>query len=163
VRPTAAQRIQGGTVSNADRPSWPGHLRPGALRFARSSPNYDQTITFYRDIVGLPVVGGFADSFGEDGTIFGLPDTRTQLEIVRARDATPAVDRLDLLVFYLPGEEAVAAATAPLRAAGAPTDPAPHPYWIARGGVVHLDPDGRRVVFAPWVYGDEPEPTTPGA
>jgi hypothetical protein len=21
-----------------------------------------------------------------------------------------------------------------------------------------VDPDGRRVVFAPWVYGDEPEP-----
>jgi len=141
-----------------DRRSWPEHLRPGALRFARSSGNYDQTIPFYRDLLGLPVVGEFADSFGEDGTIFGLPDTRIQLEIVRAHGAVPTADPLDMLVLYLPGAAAVAAATAALRTAEVPTDPTPHPYWVARGGIVHLDPDGRRVVFAPWVYGDEPEP-----
>ena len=140
------------------RSDWPRQLRPGALRFARSSPAYDRTIPFYRDVLGLPVIGEFADSFGEDGTIFGLPDTRTQLEIVRARGGVRTSDPLDMLVLYLPGEAAVAAATAPLRSAGVPTDPAPHPYWVARGGIVHLDPDGRRVVFAPWVYGEEPEP-----
>jgi catechol 2,3-dioxygenase-like lactoylglutathione lyase family enzyme len=151
------------TDAPPDRPSWPEHLRPGALRFARSSPNYDRTVPFYRDVLGLPVVGEFAGSFGEDGTIFGLPDTRVQLEIVRARGPLPDVDPLDLLVLYLPGAAAVDAATAPLRTAGVPVDPAPHPYWVARGGIVHLDPDGRRVVFAPWVYGDEPEPGEPGA
>ena len=138
--------------------SWPEHLRPGAVRFARSSSHYDQTVPFYRDLLGLPVVGEFADSFGEEGTIFGLPDTRSQLEIVRARRVIAAADPLDMLVLYLPGTAAVAAATAPLRTAGAPRDPTPHPYWVARGGVVHLDPDGRRVVFAPWIYGAEPEP-----
>ena len=117
---------------------------------------------FYRDLLGLPVVGEFADSFGEDGTIFGLPDTRIQLEIVRARGAVTAADPLDMLVLYLSGAAAVAAATAPLRSAGVPLDPTPHPYWVARGGVVHLDPDGRRVVFAPWIYGDEPEPGSHG-
>ena len=141
--------------------SWPDHLRPGALRFARSSAHYERTVPFYRDLLGLPVVGQFAGSFGEDGTIFGLPDTRVQLEIVRARGAVSGVDPLDLLVLYLPGTAAVAAAAAPLRRAGVPTDPAPHPYWVARGGVVHLDPDGRRVVFAPWIYGAEPEPGSP--
>jgi catechol 2,3-dioxygenase-like lactoylglutathione lyase family enzyme len=145
-----------------DGPSWPEHLRPGALRFARSSSNYDRTVLFYRDLLGLPVVGEFADSFGEDGTIFGLPDTRVQLEIVRAHGSPTAPDPLDLLVLYFSGAAAVAAAIAPLRAACVPTDPAPHPYWVARGGVVHLDPDGRRVVFAPWVYGSEPEPTDVG-
>ena len=145
-------------VAPQDRRIWPEHLRPGAVRFARSSSNYDQTIRFYRDVLALPVVGEFADSFGEDGTIFGLPDTRIQVEIVRAHGAVPAADPLDLLVLYLPGAAAVAAATAPLRTAGVPTDATPHPYWVARGGIVHVDPDGRRVVFAPWVYGDEPEP-----
>ena len=104
------------------------------------------------------VVGEFADSFGEDGTIFGLPDTHIQLEIVRARGGVIADDPLDMLVLYLPGAAAVVEATEPLRTAGVPTDPTPHPYWVARGGIVHVDPDGRRVVFAPWVYGDEPEP-----
>ena len=144
-----------------DRGSWPDHLRPGALRFARSSSNYDQTVPFYRDLLGLPVVGDFADSFGEEGTIFGLPDTRVQLEIVRARGAVTATDPLDMLVLYLSGAAAVAAATSPLRMKDAPRDPTPHPYWVARGGVAYLDPDGRRVVFAPWIYGDEPEPVDP--
>lgn len=149
------------TGAPQDRRVWPEHLRPGAVRFARSSVNYDRTIRFYRDVLGLPVVGEFAGSFGEDGTIFGLPDTHVQLEIVRARGGVAAADPLDMLVFYLPGAAAVTAATAPLRTAGVPTDPAPHPYWVARGGIVHVDPDGRRVVFAPWVYGDEPEPADP--
>ncbi len=150
-------------VGPPDALSWPDQLRPGALRFARSSLNYDLTIPFYRDLLGLPVVGEFADSFGEDGTIFGLPDIRVQLEIVRAHGPAAAADPLDLLVLYLSGAAAVAAATAPLRAAGVPTDPEPHADWVARGGVVHLDPDGRRVVFAPWIYGIDPEPTASGS
>jgi catechol 2,3-dioxygenase-like lactoylglutathione lyase family enzyme len=133
-------------------------MSPGAVRFVRSSSNYERTVAFYRGLLGLPIVGEFAGSFGEDGMIFGLPDTRTQLEIVRAPRAAGPGDPFDMLVLYLPGAEAVAAATAPLRRAGVPVDPAPHPYWIARGGVVCLDPDGRRVVFAPWVYGEDPEP-----
>jgi catechol 2,3-dioxygenase-like lactoylglutathione lyase family enzyme len=129
------------------------------VRFARSSASYDRTVPFYRDVLGLPVVDEFAGSFGEDGTIFGLPNPSVQLEIVRASGPSTAADPLELLVLYLSGAAAVAAASAPLRAAGVPTDPSPHPYWVAPNGVVDLDPDGRRVVFAPWVYGREPEPT----
>jgi hypothetical protein len=54
---------------------WPEHLPVGAVRVGRSSTHYDQTIRFYRDLVGLPVLERFAASYGEDGTIFGLPDT----------------------------------------------------------------------------------------
>jgi hypothetical protein len=35
---------------------WPEHLPVGALRVVRWSARYDQTISFYRDIIGLPVV-----------------------------------------------------------------------------------------------------------
>jgi hypothetical protein len=35
-------------------PRWPARLRPGALRFARASGNYERTVAFYRDLVGLP-------------------------------------------------------------------------------------------------------------
>lgn len=135
---------------------WPPHLRPGALRWVRASGHYDETIAFYRDVIGLAVVGQFAASFGEDGTIFGLPDTSSQMEIVRARESHPAGD-FDQLVLYLADADAVATATVPLRAAG--LEPvAAHPYWQANGAVVYRDPDGRAVVFAPWVYGQEPDP-----
>jgi hypothetical protein len=81
-----------------------------------------------------------------------------QVEIVRAKENARHVDPLDQLVFYLSGPEAAAAASAPLQAAGATRDPSPHPYWASRGATVYVDPDGRRVVFAPWVFGLEPEP-----
>src|SRR3954451_9830316 len=121
--------------SSPDGSSWPPGLRPGALRFTRSSSSYDRTIPFYRDLLGLPIGGECAGSFGEDGTIFGLPDSRVQLEIVRGHGAPTAPDPLDMLVLYFSGAEAAGAARAPLRAAGVPEDPAPHPYWAARGGL----------------------------
>jgi len=86
----------------ANRPEaagrWPQHLPVGAIRVGRSSAHYDQAVRFYRDLVGLPLLKSFAASYGEDGTIFGLPDTAVQLEIVRS--AAPAVraDRVDMLV-----------------------------------------------------------------
>ena len=137
--------------------AWPAHLHPGALRWARSSGHYDDTISFYRDVIGLPVVDEFTDSFGEDGTIFGLPDTGTQMEIIRGTDGE---DRgaFDQLVFYLDDAQAVTAATAPLHARGIRPDPEPHPYWQANGAVTYRDPDGRAVVYAPWVYGVVPDP-----
>jgi catechol 2,3-dioxygenase-like lactoylglutathione lyase family enzyme len=143
------------------RPEWPEHLaRTGAVRFSRSSAHYESTVAFYRDVVGLPVLGEFTESFGEDGTIVGLPGLPTHLEIVRGRGPAPEVDPLDQLVLYLSGSEAVAVVTARLEEAGVPRDPDPHPYWAARGAATFLDPDGRRVVFAPWVFGTEEEPGT---
>jgi catechol 2,3-dioxygenase-like lactoylglutathione lyase family enzyme len=139
TRPNAASR-------------WPEHLPVGAVRVGRASAHYDQTIQFYRDLVGLPVLERFEGSFGEDGTIFGLPDTSTQLEIVRSTEPASGVDRIDMLVFYLPDAAARERLVARMAAAG--REPASqHPYWEANGGVTYRDPDGREVVFVSWVYG----------
>ena len=145
-------------VHSEGGPSWPAHLTPGAVRLSYASANYDATLAFYRDIVGLPLLTEFRDSFGEDGAVFGLPTFDTHLEIVRARAEQRPADALDQLVFYLSGTATATAAAAPLEMASTPRDPEPHPYWLARGATTYLDPDGRRVVFAPWVFGREPEP-----
>jgi catechol 2,3-dioxygenase-like lactoylglutathione lyase family enzyme len=131
---------------------WPEHLPVGAVRVGRASANYDQTVQFYRDLVGLPVLESFEGSYGEDGTIFGLPDTSSHLEIVRSTEAAIAVDRIEMLVFYLRGSAARERLVARMAAAG--REPASqHPYWQANGGVTYRDPDGREVVFVSWVYG----------
>jgi catechol 2,3-dioxygenase-like lactoylglutathione lyase family enzyme len=131
---------------------WPEHLPVGAVRVGRTSAHYDQTVQFYRDVVGLPVLESFEGSYGEDGTIFGLPDTASQLEIVRSAEPAVPVDRIDSLVFYLPDSAARERLVARMAAAG--LEPAPqHPYWQANGGVTYRDPDGREVVFVSWVYG----------
>lgn len=137
---------------------WPAHLHPGALRWVRSSTSYADTVAFYRDLVGLPVVGSFQGSFGEDGTIFGLPGTATHMEIVRSEVNAASADRFDQIVLYLADDSAVARAIEPLLVAGVTPVGAPHPYWEANGGVVFLDPDGRGVVYAPWIFGSQPDP-----
>jgi GNAT superfamily N-acetyltransferase len=137
---------------------WPTHLSPGALRWARASHRYDETVSFYRDLVGLPVVGEFTSSYGEDGTIFGLPDTTVQLEIVRAHPGLNPVAGWDQVVLYLEDEHALAGATTKLQSAGLTPDPGQHAYWAANGAVTFRDPDGRGLVLAPWVYGRVPDP-----
>jgi hypothetical protein len=130
---------------------WPVHLRVGALRVVRWSAHYGQTVIFYRDIVGLPVVETFRGSYGLDGTILGLPGGPVHLEIVRLTDDRQLPAGLDQLVFYLPDAAAQQQITARLAAAG--LDPvAQIDYWDANGGVTYQDPDGRAVVFASWIY-----------
>jgi GNAT superfamily N-acetyltransferase len=114
-------------------------------------------VAFYRDLLGLPVLDEFSASHGEDGTILGLPDTSIHLEVLRARSGEQPAS-VDQLVLYLEDDAAVDRASSLLRASGhAPVQDA-HPYWKANGASTYQDPDGREVVFAPWVYGRVPDP-----
>ena len=131
---------------------WPEELASmGAIRFARRSSNFNETVRFYRELVGLPLYETFEGSFGSNGAIFGLPSSTLTMEIVEAVDAV-AVDHHEQLCLYFPDKRAQQAAVARLqRAALQPVEQ--HPYWEATGAVTYRDPDGREVVFAPFVFG----------
>jgi hypothetical protein len=128
----------------------------GAMRFARRTSNFDETVRFYHELVGLPLYETFEASYGSNGAIFGLPSWNLTLEIVESADPV-AVDHHEQLCLYFPDGQAQQAAIARLRATG--REPAQqHPYWEATGAVTYRDPDGREVVFAPFVFGvNEPE------
>lgn len=132
--------------------TWPDGLGSiGALRFARRSAHFEETVGFYRDLVGLPLCATFTESFGSNGAIFGLPRSDLTFEIVEATEPI-AVDCHEQLCLYFPDSDAQQKAMAKLVASGAePVDS--HPYWAATGSVTYRDPDGREVVFAPFVFG----------
>jgi catechol 2,3-dioxygenase-like lactoylglutathione lyase family enzyme len=131
---------------------WPTNLASiGAIRFARLSSNFDETVRFYRELVGLPLYETFQASYDSNGAIFGLPSWNLTLEIVQAPEPV-AVDDHEQLCLYFPDREAQHAAIGRLREAGVePIEQ--HPYWEATGAVTYRDPDGREVVFAPFIYG----------
>ena len=133
-------------------PGWSGELAPiGAIRFARRSAHFEQTVRFYRDLVGLPLCATFADSYGSTGAIFGMPGTAVTFEVVEATEPV-AVDSHEQLCLYFPDATTRDQATGRLRAAAMqPVES--HPYWAATGAVTYRDPDGCEVVFAPFVFG----------
>src|SRR5689334_24145833 len=109
--------------TESQQASWPAYLPAGALRVVRWSARYQETVTFYRDTIGLPVLETFHDSYGLEGTILGLPGGGVHLEIVRAGQASYPGGGLDQLVFYLPDAAAVERMEARLarrRAGGGP-------------------------------------------
>ncbi|MDX1690955.1 MAG: VOC family protein [Acidimicrobiia bacterium] len=120
-----------------------------AARTARPARHYDEVVAWYRDLVGLPVIGEFGG--GEfDGTIFGLPDERFQLELLRHRSGEPAPQPTeeDLLVLYLADETGRAAIEERLEAAGEEPVPLANGYWAGIGAVGYRDPDGWILVIA---------------
>jgi hypothetical protein len=132
--------------------TWPEELASlGALRFARRSAHFAETVQFYRDLIGLPLCATFAESYGSSGAIFGLPRSSLTFEIVEATEPI-AVDNHEQLCLYFPDHGSQRRAIARLLASGAePVES--HPYWAATGAVTYRDPDGREVVFAPFVFG----------
>jgi hypothetical protein len=139
-------------MSAADAKGWPPELRTlGAIRFSRYYFKFEEAVSFYRDLVGLPLYERFTGSYGSNGAIFALPTPSVTLEIVEATEQV-SVDPREQLCLYFPDEESQRAAVARLVTAGlGPV--ASHPYWEATGAVTYHDPDGREVVFAPFVYG----------
>jgi hypothetical protein len=156
-QPSALPRNQTEPAANPGPTGWPEELAAiGAIRFARRSAQFEPTVRFYRDLVGLPLCATFTDSYGSTGAIFGLPGSALTFEIVEATEPV-AVDSHEQLCLYFSDATAQHQATARLRAAGIkPVES--HPYWAATGAVTYRDPDGREVVFAPFVFGVN-EPT----
>jgi catechol 2,3-dioxygenase-like lactoylglutathione lyase family enzyme len=114
------------------------------VRRARQTGRLDEVVAFYRDGLGLPEIGRFADHDGYSGVMLDLPGTGAHLEFTATEHVdvpTPHVE--DLLVLYVGDESEVARLAA---RAGAEPVPSANPYWD-RVGVTITDPDGFRVVL----------------
>ena len=89
-----------------------------AVRVARPARDLTRSTRFYRDLIGLPLLGGFENHDGYNGVFFALPGG-AELELT-AGPAQPALSTdEDLLVLYVQIRGEAEAAGARLTAAQA--------------------------------------------
>jgi catechol 2,3-dioxygenase-like lactoylglutathione lyase family enzyme len=124
------------------------------LRVARPTDNIDALVAFYRDGLGLEVIGAFQAHNGFDGVMLGKVGAPYHLEFTRAEGHTagraPTAD--NLLVFYLPDADEWNAAVERMQAHGFMPVRAFNPYWDVRGKTFE-DADGYRVVLQNAAWG----------
>jgi catechol 2,3-dioxygenase-like lactoylglutathione lyase family enzyme len=123
-------------------------LHVAQVRIARPTDKLEEVVAFYRDGLGLPELGRFADHAGYDGVMLGLPGRQYHLEFTRHAHGSPgaAPSRDNLLVLYVPDAAERAQLLERLAARGAPRVEPENPYWRDKS-VTFEDPDGWRVVI----------------
>lgn len=127
---------------------WSEQLPAVQFRIARPTDQLKKVVEFYRDGVGLKVVGSFEKHDGYDGVMLGLPEVGYHLEFTQHEHGSPcpAPTQDNLLVFYIPDTAARDAIVNRLNDMGYPEVKPENPYW-ERAGVTIEDPDGWRIVL----------------
>ena len=139
---------------------WPPALPARHVRIARPTDRLDEVVRFYREGLGLPEIGRFADHAGYRGVLLGLPGVPYHLEFTQHDHGSPglAPSRDNLLVLYFDDPAQAERAAARLAALGHPRVEAENPYWTENGAVTVEDPDHWRVVLMPRPFASDDEP-----
>ncbi|SMY06748.1 VOC family protein [Flavimaricola marinus] len=124
------------------------------LRVARPTNDLAALVPFYRDGLGLEIIGHFEEHQGFDGIMLGAPGAPYHFEFTQhpEHDAGRAPSQDNLIVFYLPDAQEWDRAVARMRTAGYAPVAAFNPYWD-RNGQTFEDPDGYRVVLQNAAWG----------
>jgi catechol 2,3-dioxygenase-like lactoylglutathione lyase family enzyme len=133
---------------------WSDKLPVVQLRIARPTNQLQKVVEFYRDGLGLRVVGHFENHNGYDGVMLGLPETAYHLEFTQHVDAVPCPPPSEdnLLVFYMLDLEARDLVVKRLHSMGYHEVEPENPYW-KNAGVTIEDPDGWRIVLQNSYFG----------
>jgi catechol 2,3-dioxygenase-like lactoylglutathione lyase family enzyme len=117
------------------------------LRVARHTADLQQITYFYHDILGLEILGSFANHDGYDGVFLGHKNNGWHLEFTASNEMpVHEPDEDDLLVFYCNNAAEKINLKNRLIAAGFNQVKAKNPYWN-QNGTTFVDPDGFRLVL----------------
>ena len=127
---------------------WSKQLPVIQFRVARPTHQLDEIIRFYNKGLGLEIIDTFQNHEGYDGVMMGLPDASYHLEFTQHVHALPVPPPSDdnLLVFYLPDQQARDDIAARLFSMGYSEVEPENPYWKLQG-ITISDPDGWRIVL----------------
>jgi catechol 2,3-dioxygenase-like lactoylglutathione lyase family enzyme len=128
--------------------TWSNKLPAVQFRIARPTDQLEKVVEFYRDGVGLEVVGSFEKHSGYDGVMLGLPAASYHLEFTQHVNGSPcpAPTEDNLLVFYIPDKAKRDSIVSRLKDMGYPQVKPENPYW-KKDGITVADPDGWRIVL----------------
>lgn len=118
------------------------------FRIARPTDKLTEVIHFYEKGLGLTRIGEFWGHDGYDGVMYGIPNVNYHLEFTSHAEGTPcpAPTKDNLLVFYIPDQEAIERITDRLATMGYHEVEPENSYW-GESGVTIEDPDGWRIVL----------------
>ncbi|WP_298138191.1 VOC family protein [Flavobacterium sp.] len=118
------------------------------FRFARHTNNLEQLKSFYIDILGLELLGGFENHNGYDGVFIGKPNENWHLEFTKSEElVTFNFGEEDILVFYPNTKLEFELIHDNLIANKIQFIQAKNSYWNDNGKMF-LDPDGYHVVIS---------------
>ncbi|MBD80760.1 MAG: prolyl endopeptidase [Crocinitomicaceae bacterium] len=118
------------------------------LRTARHTSDLSAVTVFYRDLLGLDIIGEFKGHDGYNGVFLGKQGLGWHLEFTQSSEAPDhKPDEDDLLVFYTSSLEEYDLINTRFKQNGVEAVEPRNPYW-ERNSKTYVDPDGFRVVVS---------------
>jgi len=118
------------------------------FRFARHTNDLEQLSSFYINILGMEILGGFQKHNGYDGVFIGKTNENWHLEFTKSNEIIQFnFGEEDVLVFYPNTRLEYEHILEKLINFSIKIIEAKNPYWN-ENGKMFLDPDGYRIVIS---------------
>jgi catechol 2,3-dioxygenase-like lactoylglutathione lyase family enzyme len=118
------------------------------FRFARHTNDLEQIKSFYIDILGFELLGGFENHNGYDGAFIGKSNENWHLEFTKSDEIVFFdFNEDDILVLYPNSKMEFDFIMNKIQSKKIELIKAKNPYWNENGKMI-LDPDGYRIIIS---------------
>jgi len=118
------------------------------FRFARHTNDLEQLQSFYVNILGMEILGGFQNHNGYDGIFIGKTNGNWHLEFTKSDEIVPFnFGEEDVLVFYPNTKLEYESILEKINNFPIKIIEAKNPYWN-ENGKMFIDPDGYRIIIS---------------
>jgi hypothetical protein len=118
------------------------------FRFARHTNNLEQIKSFYIDVLGFQLLGGFENHNGYDGIFIGRANENWHLEFTKSDEVVFFnFNDDDIIVFYPKNKIDFDLIMNKIQSQNIDFIKGKNPYWNEKGKMI-LDPDGYKIVIS---------------
>lgn len=118
------------------------------LRVARHTNDLQKIETFYKEILGFEILGGFQNHSGYDGVFIGIPELNWHFEFTQSDEKAKHIfDEDDIIVLYPNTLTEYKLIIDKISRSETSIINPKNSYWNDAGKMI-LDPDGYRIVIS---------------